>query len=385
MINLLLPTFLLTKLGRPSIALYHLVGGAPAHDNGRRLTGPGPSGAAIQDALGPEAFARIASDVFAIAQGVAGTQADLEILRNGVSDVAETLEGKIRDMWDHIQAELRSERIHQQHVSDVARERRIADHETIEDRFERMTSAINERLVEFDQRIYRMNEDRAGSISLELQEAIRMIKRYPDALMQININVSNAEARIGAVEQNATHRIEVIRTEMSRALHDNKERTDRIIDQLTARIAQLEAGHANKTASDRSTPIRHDRAQFFDISDHSSDVPWPADLPPVPGSLFPEHPGSTIPRSSLLGPIDHGSPPGCNAAPAEKASTVQSQASCLNLEPESVSIRNTSSWTVDRRGHDNLPDRFLGSLPKGRHIFRADLPKRQFQPQIPQT
>ena len=39
-----------------------------------------------------------------------------------------------------------------------------------------------------------------------------------------------------------------------------------------------------------------------------------------------------IPRSSLLGPIDHGSPPGCNAAPAEKASAVQSQASCQNLD-----------------------------------------------------
>ena len=70
-----------------------------------------------------------------------------------------------------------------------------------------------------------------------------MIKRSPDALTQMNINISNAEVRIGAVEQNATHRIEVIRTEMSRALHDHKERTDRIIDQLTARVAQLEAGH----------------------------------------------------------------------------------------------------------------------------------------------
>ena len=147
---------------------------APGH-NGRRLAGPGPDGAAVHNALGPEASARVATDVLAIAQGVADTQADLEILRNGVSDVAETLEGKIRDMWDHIQAELRSERTHQQHVSDVARERRIADHATIEDRFERMTMAINERLIEFDQRIFRLNEDRAGSISLEVQETIRII------------------------------------------------------------------------------------------------------------------------------------------------------------------------------------------------------------------
>ena len=34
----------------------------------------------------------------AIAQGVASTQADLEILRNGVADITECLEGKIRDM-----------------------------------------------------------------------------------------------------------------------------------------------------------------------------------------------------------------------------------------------------------------------------------------------
>ena len=39
-----------------------------------------------------------------------------------------------------------------------------------------------------------------------------------------------------------------------------------------------------------------------------------------------------IPRSSLLGPIDHGSPPGCNAAPAEKASTAQYQTSSQTLD-----------------------------------------------------
>ena len=30
------------------------------------------------------------------------------------------------------------------------------------------------------------------------------------------------------------------------------------------------------------------------------------------------------------------------------------------------------------------PDRILEILPKGQHIFRADLPKRQFLPQMPQ-
>ncbi|CAE7775556.1 JNK [Symbiodinium sp. CCMP2592] len=81
-----------------------------------------------------------------------------------------------------------------------------------------------------------------------------------------------------------------------------------------------------------STPSRPERTQFFDISDHDGDIPRPADLPPVPGALFPGGPTTAIPRSSLLGPIDHGSPPGCNAAPAEKASTVHSQTSGINLD-----------------------------------------------------
>ena len=40
---------------------------------------------------------------------------------------------------------------------------------------------------------------------------------------------------------------------MSRALYDHKERTDRLIADLTARVVNLEAGHAHKTASDHST------------------------------------------------------------------------------------------------------------------------------------
>eukprot|EP00439_Symbiodinium_sp_Y106_P007623 s6607_g1.t1 len=98
-----------------------------------------------------------------------------------------------------------------------------------------------------------MNESRAGSISVQLQETIRTIKRYPDALHEIYLKISNAEARIGTVQQTATNRIEVIRTEMSRALYDHKERTDRLIADLTARVVNLEAGHAHKTASDHST------------------------------------------------------------------------------------------------------------------------------------
>ena len=158
---------------------------------------------------------------------------------------------------------------------------------------------------------------------------------------------------------------------MSRALSDHKERPDRLIDQLTARVAHLEAGLVYKIASDRSTPPRHDRAQFFDICDHDSDIPRLADLLPVPGSLFPGRPGGTIPRSSLLGPIDHGSPSGCNAAPAEKASTVQSQTSCQNLDEilRRAKIRlSRSGMIVVVTIHDIISlDRSLNMLPKGLH------------------
>eukprot|EP00439_Symbiodinium_sp_Y106_P025493 s10748_g3.t1 len=76
---------------------------------GGSLADAGPCRAATHDALESEPSARLAANVLAIAQGVADTQADLEILRNGVSDIAETLENKIRDMRDLVQAEVRSE------------------------------------------------------------------------------------------------------------------------------------------------------------------------------------------------------------------------------------------------------------------------------------
>ena len=142
--------------------------------------------------LGPEASARIAADIMAIAQGVASTQADLEILRNGVADITECLEGKIRDMWDLVEAEVKSER-------------RVSDHETLEAHFTRLNSAINARFIEFDDRIFRMNESRAGSISVQLQETIRAIKRYPDALHEIYLQISNAY-RYGSANRYQPHR-----------------------------------------------------------------------------------------------------------------------------------------------------------------------------------
>ena len=138
---------------------------APAHDNGAGLALAYAHGSAVSDALGPEASARIAADIMAIAQGVATTQADLEILRSGVADITECLENKIRDMWDLVEAEVKSEHDLQQHRADVAHERRVSDHETLEAHYARLNSAINDRFIEFDDRIFRMNESRAGSIS----------------------------------------------------------------------------------------------------------------------------------------------------------------------------------------------------------------------------
>ena len=257
-------------------------GDAHAHDDGVGVAMAYAHGSAVGDALGPEATARIAADIMAIVQGVATTQADLEILRNGVSDITECLEGKIRETWEFIEAELKNERDLRQHRADVAHERRVSDHETLDAHFARLNSDVNDRFIEFDERIFRMNESRAGSISVQLQETIRTIRRYPDALRKISIKISNAEAHIGTVQQTATNRIEVTRAEMGRALHEHKERTDRLIADLTARVMQLEAGHA----SDHSTPSRPDRAQFFDISDHDVDIPRPTDLPPATGSFF---------------------------------------------------------------------------------------------------
>ena len=67
-------------------------------------------------------------------------------LRTGVSDITECLESKIRDMWELVQAEVKSERDHQEHISDVAHERRVSDHETLEAHFARLNSAVNDRL-----------------------------------------------------------------------------------------------------------------------------------------------------------------------------------------------------------------------------------------------
>ncbi|CAE7197880.1 GABBR2 [Symbiodinium sp. CCMP2592] len=250
-------------------------GAAPADDNGGRLTGPRAVGALVDEAIGSEASARIAADILAIAQGVTNTQADLDILRNGVSDITEALENKIRDMWELLQNALSDEQQRLTHVQDLIRERQISDLESLDVRFERLSSMISDRFIEFDERIHQFNERRA---------------------------------RIATVEQNATHRIEVIRSEMSRALYDHKESNRVLIDQLTARIQHLESAHVRRGGSDMSTPSRPERTQFFDISDHDGDLPRPADLPPVPGERSNESLTNILPKVVgkiiLLSPSD---------------------------------------------------------------------------------
>ena len=133
-----LPVVLRTLLFRPIVCLVlcPFVGIQRALGPSSGRSGPDDGGPPISDygpALGRDGGSwrcLRSGTIRAIAQGVADTQADLEILRNGVADIAESLENKIRDMWDLAQAEVRSEHDQQQHLSDVARERRIADPET---------------------------------------------------------------------------------------------------------------------------------------------------------------------------------------------------------------------------------------------------------------
>ena len=53
-----------------------------------------------------------------------------------------------------VEAEVKSEHDLQQHRADVAHERRVSDHETLEAHFARLNSAINDRFIEFDDRYF---------------------------------------------------------------------------------------------------------------------------------------------------------------------------------------------------------------------------------------
>ena len=194
---------------------------------------------------------------------LANTQADLETLRGGVTDLAESFEGKLSDLWRLMIAEIRSEFDHNRKNYDIVHDRRVADHEALDDRFEKLKSAIKDQLIAFDDRIFHMNEQHAGSISMQLQETIRTIKRYPDSLQQLYLGISNFEAHIGMVEQNAANRIEV-----------NPNRDEPVLCTIVSR-----------------------RLTFSLIS-------LLRELLIVDGLRL----GRAIRRSSLLGPIDHGSP-----------------------------------------------------------------------------
>ena len=151
--------------------------------------------------------------------------------------------------------------------------------------------------------------------------------------------MSQWEARIGAIEQNATSRIEAIRIEMSRSLHHHK--ID-LVDDLATRVASLEAcfSHCRDTTeraieemsrevrsykSERSTPSLP-MGSNFSVSANLTGMFQDLTVFLLPQDrCFLEARASSIPRASLLGPIEHGSPRGGHAAPVEKASTVRGE------------------------------------------------------------
>ena len=115
--------------------------------------------------------------------------------------------------------------------------------------------------------------------------------------------------------------------------------TERAIDEIRREV--------RSQRSEPSTPSRQEEAQFFDISDNDREIPRPEDLPPQAGSLFP--------GVHLLSLVLHGSPPGCHAAPAEKASAVQSQTS--NLTADDIFRRSKLLVDDGQKNHPENPDR----------------------------
>ena len=147
---------------------------------------------------------------------------------------------------------------------------------------------------------------------MELHRVISDIQRYPGSLPHLSIGImSNGEARIGAVEQEANSRIEALRIEMSRSLHDHKKRTDDLVDDLATRVAHLEACLSHRRVSHQLLHVR--MGLSFSIS--------VAFLLPQISLPWRRVSDSTIFTFS-----------GCHAAPVEKASTAQSQASCLTAD-----------------------------------------------------
>ena len=190
----------------------------------RGLASDDPS---MRDAIGADAAQRRAIDLQTVTQGVLNRHADLDVLREGVADLAEGFDNKLDGLC---------ERFIMGRNYELAQECRIDDHGTLHERFEVLKSKLNDRLLEFDAQIYHLNETRAESISAKLHRMISQLQRFPDSLQHIYLGMPDWEARISTVEQNANNRIEAIRFELCRSLHDHKTKTDAFIDDLAARV-----------------------------------------------------------------------------------------------------------------------------------------------------
>ena len=118
---------------------------APVFEIGRGFATDDPM---LRDAIGADAAQRIAIDLQAISQGVLSTRADLDVLREGVADLAEGFENKIDGLRERFITEI--DRIFDENRKnyELAQERRIDDHGTLHDRFEVLKSNINDRLVD---------------------------------------------------------------------------------------------------------------------------------------------------------------------------------------------------------------------------------------------
>ncbi|CAE7324165.1 unnamed protein product [Symbiodinium sp. CCMP2456] len=158
---------------------------------------PAPGGSIPGLDMSDETARKIANDIGAIVQSIDETRSDLDILRNGVFDVAAEFDNKIDQLCARFHAEL--DRLNQEYYRtyDRFQDRNAADQEALHDRFEQLKSILNDKIREFDERIFNLNESRADFISLKLQRTISEIHRYPESLQQLQIGVSNCEARIG--------------------------------------------------------------------------------------------------------------------------------------------------------------------------------------------
>ena len=88
-------------------------------------------------------------DIQAIAHSVLGTRADLDVLRDGVPDLAESFDNRMEELRKRFVTEVDRVFDENRRNYELAHDRRIDDHKTLPERFEQLKSNLNDRLVEF--------------------------------------------------------------------------------------------------------------------------------------------------------------------------------------------------------------------------------------------